>query len=70
MLEAQFQRYRELPDEDEIRIAEGRLRVAKLNFDAAESRITDADIADETGRLVNTQILQQVGAAVLSQANQ
>lgn len=40
------------------------------NFITAKSRITDADIADETAQLVRAQILQQSGAAVLAQANQ
>ena len=37
---------------------------------AAESRIVDADVAEESAGLVKTRILQQVGAAVLGQANQ
>ncbi|MCB0353056.1 MAG: hypothetical protein KDD64_06005 [Bdellovibrionales bacterium] len=37
---------------------------------AAEGRIRDADITSESARLVAKQILQQAGAAVLSQANQ
>lgn len=40
------------------------------NSAAAASRILDADIAQETSQLVRTQILQQAGSAVLSQANQ
>ncbi len=37
---------------------------------AAESRIRDADIAQESSELVRQQLLQQVGAAILAQANQ
>ena len=37
---------------------------------AAESRITDADVAEESANLVRTQILQQVTTAILAQANQ
>ncbi len=46
------------------------LGVAVENLSASRSRIRDADIADETSRLVTTQILMQAGTAVLSQANQ
>ena len=37
---------------------------------AAEARITDADVADNTAALVRSKILQQASAAVLAQANQ
>ena len=37
---------------------------------AAEARITDADVADNTAALVRTQILQQASSAILAQANQ
>lgn len=40
------------------------------NYDAASSRIRDADIAQETAQLVRLQILQQSATAVLAQANQ
>ncbi|MCB0331677.1 MAG: flagellin, partial [Bdellovibrionales bacterium] len=40
------------------------------NYNAAESRIRDADIANETSNLTRLQILQNAAAAVLSQANQ
>jgi flagellin len=43
--------------------------VASETLSAARSRITDADIADESAKLVRLQILQQAGAQVLSQAN-
>ena len=45
------------------------LGVAVENLSASESRIRDADIAEETSRLVTAQILQQAGTAVLAQAN-
>jgi flagellin len=35
----------------------------------ASSRIIDADIAEETARLVSGQVLQQSASAVLAQAN-
>ena len=37
---------------------------------AAEARITDADVAENSAGLVRNQILQQASAAVLAQANQ
>jgi flagellin len=43
---------------------------ARENSLAAESRIRDADVAADTATLTRAQILQQVGAQVLSQANQ
>jgi flagellin len=39
------------------------------NVSAARSRIQDADFAAETANLTRTQILQQAGVAMLSQAN-
>ena len=39
------------------------------NLTAAKSRIEDADFASETARFTSEKILQQAGAAVLSQAN-
>ncbi len=39
------------------------------NFQAARSRIVDADVAKETSELAQSQILQQFGTAVLAQAN-
>jgi flagellin len=46
------------------------LRVARENFSAAESRIRDADVAEETAILTRNTILQQAGVAILAQANQ
>jgi flagellin len=46
------------------------LEVGSENFRAAESRIRDADIADESSRLVRLNILQQAASSVLAQANQ
>ncbi len=46
------------------------LQVARENFSAAESRIRDADVAEESANLTRLTILQQAGVAVLAQANQ
>ena len=45
------------------------LAVAVENSTAAESRIRDVDVADETARLTRFQVLQQAGVSVLAQAN-
>ena len=43
---------------------------ASQNQSASRSRIQDADYASETTELARTQIIQQAGTAMLSQANQ
>jgi flagellin len=45
------------------------LNVNKENMTAANSRIRDADLAEETSEMTKAQILQQAGVSVLSQAN-
>jgi flagellin len=45
------------------------LNVASENQAAAESRIKDLDVANETVQFTKLQILQQAGTAVLAQAN-
>jgi len=56
--------------EARLGIAKSVLEITRENYLSAQSRIQDADIAQESANLVRTQILQQVGAAVLAQANQ
>lgn len=46
------------------------LAVIEENLSAANSRIRDVDVAEETANLTKNQILQQAGASVLAQANQ
>lgn len=46
------------------------ITVARENFVAAESRIRDADVAQEVAEMVRLQVLQQAATAVLAQANQ
>jgi len=46
------------------------LTVNKANLEAASSRITDVDVADESTQLARWNILVQSGTAMLSQANQ
>ena len=45
------------------------LRSVSENMSAANSRILDADFANETAMLTKAQILQQAGVAILAQAN-
>jgi len=56
--------------ESRLNTAIANLRVARENFSAAESRIRDADVAEESANLTRTSILQQAGVSVLAQANQ
>jgi flagellin len=46
------------------------LAVAVENLAAANSRIRDVDVAEETAELTRNQILSQAGASILAQANQ
>jgi flagellin len=46
------------------------IEISLENMSAANSRIRDVDIAEETAELARTNILLQAGTAVLSQANQ
>jgi len=46
------------------------LSVAQENLSAANSRIRDVDVANESANLTKSQILSQAGLAVLAQANQ
>jgi len=45
------------------------LQVNRENMMSANSRIRDADLAEETSELTKSQILNQAGVSVLSQAN-
>jgi flagellin len=53
-----------------LQFAMEQLEAAKVNLEAANSRITDTDVAQETTRFARYSILTQAGAAMLSQANQ
>lgn len=41
----------------------------KVQFQNAESRLRDVDVADEVGNLIRLQILQKAGTAILAQSN-
>ncbi len=53
-----------------LEIAGSNIQTMRLNLSAANSRIRDVDVADETARLSRNQVLTQAGTSVLAQANQ
>ena len=46
------------------------IQTASENISAADSRIRDVDVAEETSKMARSQVLMQAGVSVLSQANQ
>ena len=56
--------------ESRLGTAINNLSIARENFTAAESRIMDVDVAEESSNLTRLSILQQAGTAILAQANQ
>jgi len=46
------------------------IQTFRSNLSSANSRIRDADVAEEAAQMSRNQVLQQAGAAVLAQANQ
>ena len=52
-----------------LQFASEQLESAKVNMEAARSRIVDTDVAEESTRFARYSILVQAGAAMLSQAN-
>lgn len=53
-----------------LQIAGSNLDVQRENVASARSRIADVDVADEASNLAKSQVLQDLGIAVLAQANQ
>ena len=53
-----------------LTVASNVLQTTRENYSAANSRIVDADIAQESASLASTKIVQQAAASVLAQANQ
>lgn len=51
-------------------IASSNIQTMRLNLSAANSRIRDVDVAEETANLSRNQVLTQAGTSVLAQANQ
>ena len=53
-----------------LQVTNSNLQSLRENYDAASSRITDADIAQTSSELIRNNIVQQAAASVLAQANQ
>ncbi len=53
-----------------LQVTVSNLQSIRTNLSAANSRIRDVDVAEETSVLARTQVIAQAGAAVLAQANQ
>jgi len=56
--------------QNRLQVTVSNLAVAHENVSAANSRIRDVDVAEETAAMTRNQILSQAGIAVLAQANQ
>jgi flagellin len=52
-----------------LEVTTSNVQTVRLNLSAANSRIRDVDVADETASLSRQQVLTQAGTSVLSQAN-
>ena len=57
-------------EQSRLTFAADMLAVNKTNLEAANSRILDVDVADESTKLARFSILQQAGTVMLAQANQ
>ena len=53
-----------------LEFASNSIQTMRLNLSAANSRIRDVDVANETASLSRNQVLSQAGVSVLAQANQ
>jgi len=56
--------------ENRLQVTVANIQSVSTNLTAANSRIADTDIAEETAKMSRNQVLSQAGAAVLAQANQ
>lgn len=56
--------------QNRLSITVNNLATQRENLSAANSRIRDVDVADETVKMTRSQILMQAGVSVLAQANQ
>src|SRR3569623_2128716 len=55
--------------QNRLNVTVSNLAISQQNLSAAQSRITDVDVASETASLTKSQILSQAGLAELAQAN-
>lgn len=55
---------------NKLQVASNNVQTMRLNISAANSRIRDVDVAEETANMARNQVLSQAGVSILSQANQ
>ncbi|MBN1609560.1 MAG: flagellin FliC [Polyangiaceae bacterium] len=55
---------------NKLDVATNNIQTMRLNISAANSRIRDVDMAEETSSLARNQVLAQAGTSILAQANQ
>ncbi len=53
-----------------LEVASSNIQTMRLSMSAANSRIRDVDVADETAAMSRNQVLTQAGVSILTQANQ
>ena len=53
-----------------LEVATSNIQTMRLNISAANSRIRDVDVAEETSKMSRNQVLTQAGVSILAQANQ
>jgi flagellin len=53
-----------------LEVSTSNIQTMRLNIAAANSRIRDVDVAEETARMSKNQVLSQAGISILAQANQ
>jgi flagellin len=56
--------------QNRLEVSVANTQTIRTNLSAANSRIRDVDVAEETSQLARSQVLFQAGTSVLSQANQ
>lgn len=53
-----------------LEVATNNIQTMRLNISAANSRIRDVDVADESAKMAKSQVLSQSSVSILAQANQ
>lgn len=53
-----------------MEVATNNIQTMRTNLQAANSRIRDVDVAEESARMSRNQVLSQAGVSILAQANQ
>lgn len=55
---------------NKLGVATNNIQTMRINISAANSRIRDVDVAEESAKLAKSQVLAQASISILSQANQ